>query len=139
MKQIENARAVITVSVIESEDGSARMGNQCVVTRLKLIGCIVKIRQQGKEQIWVAVAKVADLQCFEQIIYFLGLPYQGGHYHHGAVACRDALRKIQSWQNMRWQEMCGEQIHQRDGHRRGGYYERNVHQPVPPVCRVQPA
>ena len=102
------------VGLIERLDRCACVGEQRVIIRQRLLGRVTEIRQQGKEQIGIAIAEIADLQGFEQVIDLLRPAQQGGHNHHGAVSIRNALRKIQAWQGARRQEERDQQVHQRD-------------------------
>ena len=97
MKQIEDARAVLAVGLVERLDRCARVGEQRVIVWQSALRRITEIRQQGKEQIRIAITEIADLQGFEQIINLLRLAQQGGDNHHGAVNGWNTLRKIQSW------------------------------------------
>jgi hypothetical protein len=93
---------------------------QRFVVRQRLLGGVGKIRQQRKEQVGVAVAEIADLHRFEQVVDVLRLAQQGGDDHHGAVAVRYSLGKIHARQGARRQDERDQQVHQRDGQRGGG-------------------
>ena len=97
VKQIEDARAVIAVGLVERLDSGARVGKQRLIIWQRALGRITEIRQQGKEQIGIAITEIADLQGFEKIIDLLRLAQQGGDNHHGAVSGWNSFRKIQAW------------------------------------------
>ncbi len=104
-----------------------------------MLGCVAKIRQQGKEQIGVAIAEIADLHGFEQIVDVLRPCQQGGDDHHGAMAVRNPFGKIHAGQGARRQGERDQQVHQRNGQCRGGDDEGKRKKPEPPVTRIEPA
>ena len=139
VKQIEDARAILAVALVERLHCGACMGEQGLVVRQRLLGCIAKIRQQRKEQIGIAIAEIAYLHGLEQIIDVLRPCQQGGNNHHGAMAVWNPFGKIHSWQRARRQGERDQQIHQRDGQRRGADDKKRRKKPDPPATRIKPA
>ena len=95
MKQIEDARAVVAIALVERLNRRARVGECWLIVGQGLLGRVMKIGQQGKEQVRIAITEIADLQGLDKIIDFLPPAEQGGNNHHGAVIHRDAAGKIQ--------------------------------------------
>jgi len=89
VEQVEDARAIFLVGRIERLDRASCVSEQRLVFRQRLRRGIVKIGQQGKKQIGIAITEIADLQGFEQIVDVLQTGQQGGHDHHGAMVVRD--------------------------------------------------
>ena len=71
MKEIEDARTVLAVGLIEGLDTSAGVSEQRVIIRQRAFRRVTKIREQGKEQIGIAITQIANLQGFEKIINLL--------------------------------------------------------------------
>ena len=117
MKQIEDALAVLAIGHVERLDSCARVDEHSSITWLRAFSCVMKIRQQGKEQIRIAITEIANLQSLEKIIDLLRPAQQGRDNHHGAVRRRNATRKIQAWQRARPQEERDQQVYQRGGQR----------------------
>ena len=138
VKQIEDARAILPVGFIEGLDCGPRIREQGLVLRQRLLGGIAKIGQQGKKQVGIAVAEIADFQGFEQIVDILRTGQQGGHNHHGAMALGDPLGKIETWQCPRWQGEGDQQIDQRNGQGRGRDGQGRSQPPDLPVARIGP-
>ena len=118
VKQVEDAWTVLTVGLVERPDSFARVGEKRIIIRQSLLRRVTEIRQQGKEQVGIAITKIADLQGLEKIINLLRTAKQGGDNHHGAVNGWYALRKIQSWQCPGRQHERDQQVHQRNDQRR---------------------
>jgi hypothetical protein len=97
VKQIEDARPVLAVGLVEGLDSRARAREQGVVGWQGALGRVREIGQQGKEQIWIAITEIANLQGLEKIIDVLRPAQQGGDNHHSAVHGRYSFRKIQAW------------------------------------------
>ncbi len=62
MEQVEDARTVLGVALVESLDPGPRQTDQLVVSRLGALGSIAKIGEQGKEEIGIAVSEITDLE-----------------------------------------------------------------------------
>ena len=120
---------------VERLDRGACVSQQGLVAGQRLLGGVAKIREQGKEQVGIAIAQVADMQRFEQIIELLRAAEQGRDDHHRAVRVRDAAGKIQARQCAWRHEQRDQQVHQRDGQCRGAHGAGEGKQPVAPVTR----
>ena len=97
VKQIEDARAILAVCLVERLDSCARVGNQRIVFWQRALGCVREICQQGKEQIRIAITEIADFQRLDKLIDLLRPAQQGGDNHHRAVSGWNSFRKIHSW------------------------------------------
>ncbi len=137
MKQVEDARAIIAVGLVERLDSGARVGEQGVIAGQGLLRRVAEIRQQGKEQIGIAIAEITDLQGFEQIVDLFRPAQQGGDDHHGAVTYPECPRKIQSWQRTRRHDERDQQVHQRDGQRRDADQAGERKKPEAPVAQFK--
>jgi ABC-type uncharacterized transport system substrate-binding protein len=91
VKQIKNARSVIPISRVKSFDGRTGKREQVLVARLRLLGRVVKIRQQGKKQVGVPIAEIAYFQGLRQIGNVLRLAQQGRHHNHRPMIGRNTL------------------------------------------------
>ena len=89
---------VLAIRLVERLDAGAGESDQLVVARLGRLGSVAEIREQGKEQIGVAIAQIADLQGLQKTRYVPRGGSAGGDDHHGAVGGRDALGEVQARQ-----------------------------------------
>ncbi len=136
VKQIEDARAIFVVGRVERLDRCARIREQGIIVGQILLGCVTEVRQQGKEQIGITIAEIADLQGLEKIINIVWPVEQGGNHHHGAVLIRNAFRKIQPWQGTWRQHQRNQLVHQRDSQRRDTDQAGERKKPDAPVTQL---
>ena len=98
VEEVEDAGTVLAIRFVEALHAGPRETDQLFITRLGRLRGIAEIRDQGKEQVGVAVAQIAYLQGFQKTRHALGPSQHGGNDHHGAVSGRDPLGEIQARQ-----------------------------------------
>ena len=115
VKQEKQRRAVSGILPVQLFDPLPGPFQQGSVFRSDLGQGITEIRQQGKMKMGVPVGEMMDFQTPDQAVDLIQAGQHGGHHHHGPVLGRNAFRKIQAGQPVRFYQQGAQPVHQ--GHR----------------------
>ena len=122
VEQVENGGAVGTrMARVETRDCLARLPQQRIFAGKRLRFRVREIGQQGKIELRVAIAQIANLHSGYEAFDSFGFVDNRGYNHESAVSFRNAAGEVEPRQRVGRHDERHEEIDKRDRQRRGGH------------------